>query len=307
MKTLTIGIPTFGRDHVLGNTIRNVLQYMDPDTMELIVADQNPTHSQEFQNQLQKWQEEGAVRWLRLDAPCGTRAKNEILRLANADIVLFLDDDVILPESLFREHLEQHQNERIAAVTGQCFNCCDSANPPCIDNPNIGTLPYFERVEGGLGNSIAGGNCSVKRRCAFELGGFDENFIASQLGEDMDFARRLLNRNYLIYYNPNAWLIHLRSPIGGCTIKGSKVWAEWTHTSGLFLYAFRHGLKRGNFWKIFWMALRNGPLRGEILVRPWRLPWALGGMLKGLAYGIRHRAVISGINGAVCLAGNGAA
>lgn len=295
-QEMTIGIPTFGREAVLIRTLEHVLAAGDPARMEVIVADQTPEHEASTLERLQHWHDEGSIRWLRLDAPSLTRARNAVLEAARSEIILFLDDDMIIPGMLFEKHFQAYDDKAVAAVTGQVYNCLDHRQPPSLDDPKKGTVPHSEVTEPCDAKNTSGGNHSVRRSVALAVGGYDANFKASALGEDLDFSRRLLRAGYRIRYEPEAWVIHLAYPGGGCGVTGSSTWPEWTHASGLCLYAFRHGFTQGNFGSILWMSVRNGPARKEIMKRPWRWPWAWLSWLRALAYGFRHRNHVDGVD-----------
>jgi GT2 family glycosyltransferase len=130
----------------------------------------------------------------------------------------------------------------------------------------------------------------VRREAALGIGGYDPAFVGSALAEDMDFCRRLILAGHGIWYDPEAWIIHLALKRGGCAVDSAqKIWPEWHHSGTLWLYAFRHGFKQHNFLLYVWMALRHGPLRRENVMAPLRWPSAWYGFFKGMIYGWRHR------------------
>jgi len=289
--SLTVGIPTYGRERVLLATLRNVLSVLGEGSTRLIVADQTPAHEAETRRQLEWWEAEGKLTRLALARPSLTAARNAIVKAAATEVVLFLDDDVIIPDHLVEEHRRAYRDPGIAAVTGQVYNCIDYRRAPGLDDPTRGTLPHSNVKQPGEARNISGGNHSVRKRIA-ETVGYDEHFIGSALGEDLDFARRLIAGGYRIWYNPEAWMIHLGYPSGGCSVSGERSWPEWSHSANLSLYAFRHGWEQHNFFRMMWMAFRNGPGRREVVLRPWRWPGALWGWVRGLRYGHRHRLAV---------------
>lgn len=294
---LTIGIPTYLREEILVRTVERILEIMDPACMEVLVADQTPAHSSLVEGRLGELAREGRIRWERLAQPSLPGARNHILRNARGRIVVFLDDDVLLPPHLFRAHLAAYADGSIGAVTGQVYNALDWNNPPGLEDPAERSRPHSVVTEERDANNISGGNHSVRVEAARAVGGFDEQFMASAMGEDLDFARRLMAAGVRIRYVPEAWIIHLACPSGGCGISGTKIWPEWTHSANLCLYAFRHGFRQKNFASIFWQALRSGPLRKEVLVRPWRWPMSWLGFCKAIAYGVTRRGLVRGVRG----------
>ena len=289
---ITIGVPTFNREGVLIDTVSKIIDEVDSSSTEILLADQTPDHQPEVEAQLKLWQAAGHIRVIRLKAPSLTGARNAILRGAKAPIVLFIDDDIIPSPQLIEEHLSCFKDETVAAVTGLVYNCHDYLNPPPMDQPEKNTWLSSDRTDQGEGNSVSGGNHSVRTSVALAIGGFDQGFLGAALSEDMDFAQRLRGAGYTIYYNPAAWIIHLAVPSGGCAVSHERIWPEWTHSASLWLYAFRHGFAQGNFKHIVWLAFRHGPGRKEVFVRPWLWPIAWYGFFKGMLYGWVNRGVV---------------
>jgi GT2 family glycosyltransferase len=287
--SLTIGLPTFGREAILIQTLDRILALRDPARMEVVVADQTPVHEPDTQRRLEQWAAAGLIRWLRLPNPSLTGARNAIVQAAERDVVLFLDDDVLIPDHLFEAHLREYADPSVAAVTGQVYNCLDWRNPPGLDDPRRGTRRHSAVEQPGAANNISGGNHSVQVAVARSIGGYDPLFVGAALAEDMDFSQRLLRAGHRIRYNPEAWIIHLGYPTGGCAVRRDGAWPEWSHSASLALYAFRHGRRQKNFGSVLWMAFRHGPGRKEVVVRPWRWPAAWWGFARGVRFGYRHR------------------
>lgn len=295
-KLLTVAIATFGREQVLIDTIRDVLRQLEPAEMELIVADQTPAHDEETTKQLQEWHEKGLLQYLRLERPSLPAARNRVLGMARAPVVLFIDDDVILPPGLLRRHLAPYRDPRIGAVAGQAYNCFDPANPSELDAPAARAGAHFpaDRPAGPI-DRVTGCHHSVRLSAALEVGGYDEDLAGPANTEDLDVAFRIRHAGYQIYFDPETWLIHLRAPSGGCRIPGSTAWPEWTKTAGFFVYVLRHGRNEGDFSRFLKVALRAGPLRRENVTRPWRWPMAWAGFVRGAWYGLRHRRFVSAL------------
>jgi GT2 family glycosyltransferase len=288
---ITIGIPTFDRNAVLVETIARILEVIDPSLVEIIVADQTPLHDASTTARLEDWARDGRIRWLECQPPSLTAARNLILREAKAEIVLFLDDDVIVPDDLIKQHLEcYHGDEPPAAVAGEAFHCHDPANPATLDAPSDRATPHFAtRHRPGPIDEMVGAHHSIRRAVALALGGYDESFIGPANGEDFDMALRLTMAKHRIIYEPRAWVIHLRSPSGGCRIPGSTTHPEWTKSANFLLFGLRHW--RNHWWarRTFWYSLRSGPFRKENLRNPGRWPMAWWQWGKAAGYAVKHR------------------
>jgi len=121
----------------------------------------------------------------------------------------------------------------------------------------------------------------VQRRAAIAAGGYDENFVGAANGEETDLAFRLHDLGALIIHDPTAWLVHLRSPIGGCRIPRNNHWAEWEKTVSILLFLARHGpeIEQAAVRNLWATALRAGPLRRENVLLFWRQPYAWASVL----------------------------
>lgn len=65
---ISIVIPTYGRDAVLVDSIRQLLALAVP-ADELLVIDQTLEHDEETEKRLSGWDAEGRIRWIRHQPP----------------------------------------------------------------------------------------------------------------------------------------------------------------------------------------------------------------------------------------------
>ena len=72
---VSIIIPTYRRDQVLIDTVRDLLA-LDPPPAEILVLDQTPAHAPDVASVLREWNAAGHIRWLRLPEPSIPRAMN---------------------------------------------------------------------------------------------------------------------------------------------------------------------------------------------------------------------------------------
>jgi peptidoglycan/xylan/chitin deacetylase (PgdA/CDA1 family) len=130
-------------------------------------------------------------------------ARNRGAALAQNDIILFLDDDMICEPDLLQQHGRLHR-EGADAVIG--VTPIHPGSPPGFLPESVARWITSTRVQSPLAPfDIFSGQLSVRRDAFEELGGFDTAFTSSQAfgNEDADFGVRLLAR-YDVRHNPAA-------------------------------------------------------------------------------------------------------
>lgn len=284
-RGLTIGIPTYGRDRVLVETIEALAALMSP-CDELVVVDQTPAHDEVSDNRLQDMSDRGLIRWIRSTEPSITRAMNRVLREARKDIVLFLDDDLLPDRGLLEAHRAAHERRYGAIAAGRVLQPWHHGQPDPEDS-RFG----FNSLSSRPLREFMGGNFSVPRADALTLGGFDENFVQVAYRFEADFALRWVRSGRSIWYLPEALIHHLKAPAGGTRVHGD------------FLRTARPGHSVGEYYFLMksrpsnWLSsMLRRPVRAVAtrhhLRRPWWIPvtmiaetsgffWALLLALKG--------------------------
>ena len=282
VTTLSVVIPTLGREDVLLSTIRSLLPQMQ--NHELIVVDQTRAHQVTTSEQLQSWSDGGAIKWIQLKEPSVPAAMNRGLRDAQGQLVVFLDDDIAPPRDLLASHLaahrerheDDHESRTVALVAGrviQPWHQTELADAPFL-------WPEPREV-----TAFMGGNFSIIRRVALDLGGFDENFRYAAYCYERDFADRLLAAGYRIAYEPRVFLHHLKAVEGGVRVYGDHLTTmKPGHALGAYYYILKSGqspLKRVAT-RLFGSFATRFHLR-----RPWYIPLTLFAELRGLLEAIR--------------------
>jgi GT2 family glycosyltransferase len=229
VPAISVIVPTYGREEPLRDTLKDVLAQDYPD-FEVIVVDQTPTHEPETEACLQQLADAGNIQWLRVDWASLPGARNYAIERSRGEILLFIDDDVQLPAGYLSAHARNYQdNPKIGAVAGRVFDrmkLSDSGGgltiatlPPEAMDPGIAwyhiDLVHTTQPQQVL--SARGCNMSFRRE-VFEQHGlrFDERFRGSAVREESDFCLRFRQTGYIIWYDPQAALVHLGEETGGC-------------------------------------------------------------------------------------------
>jgi GT2 family glycosyltransferase len=292
---ISVVIPTFGRDEVLTDTIRQFLA-QSPAAAEIVVVDQTVTHEPEAEQQLSAWNRDGSIRWIRTTTPSQPIAMNRGLLEARNPLVLFVDDDIRIDPDFVAGHFDYAEDATVAAVIGQILQPGEeplegfehvSDQGPFADFD----FPFRSASPAWIRNGMSG-NMSVKRDVALSIGGFDENFLAPvSYRFDSDFCARLVASGHRIRFDPRPRIHHLRAQRGGTRSLGSHLTsASPMHGIGDYYYALRRGLSPATLAYLFRRPVREVLTRFH-LRHPWWIPVKLFGELRamGMAIGLRLR------------------
>lgn len=147
-------------------------------------------------------------------------ARNKGVELAQGEIVVFLDDDEIVPANWLAELLKPYaDDERIACIGGRIIPVFPNDTYPSWYSKEI--QGFFGGVDHGAQihevdfshEYIGGGNMSFKRQVIIEAGMFNVHLgvigASSYSGEENELAQRIQNRGLKVLYNPLAITHHL--------------------------------------------------------------------------------------------------
>ncbi|MBC19030.1 MAG: hypothetical protein CMJ74_02065 [Planctomycetaceae bacterium] len=212
--TITVAIPTYNREQVLINTIQHVMAQGRP-ADEILVVDQTPEHEPDVDRQLSSWHADGSICWIKQEFANLSAARNRALLEAKSDVVVFLDDDVILSEDFILAHQKSYCDKNVKLVAGQIIAADRPIHSGEIDDFELG-FPLSHNRSAWIKN-MGGGNFSVMRELALEVGGFDQRFYRVAYREDSDFLFRFCAKYHcLAKYTPQASVVHLAAWSGGC-------------------------------------------------------------------------------------------
>ncbi|MGK7874273.1 MAG: hormogonium polysaccharide biosynthesis glycosyltransferase HpsN [Xenococcaceae cyanobacterium] len=257
--SISVIIPTYGREKPLRDTLEDVLKQDYPD-FEVLVVDQTPIHEPETQAYLEQLLDAGKIRWFRVDWASLPGARNYGVRRSTGEIILFIDDDIRLPEGYLKAHAQNYHRKEVGAVAGRVFDRIKLADS---NGANKGDTPYTiedlpsEAMDPGIAwyyidlvhtvkpqrvISVRGCNMSFRREIFTQYGiWFDERFRGSAVREESDFCLRLRQTGYHIWYDPEANLVHLGEETGGChDISTRSLEYQFTFYQNHFLMALKN-------------------------------------------------------------------
>lgn len=266
--SIAVGIPTYNRADVLLSTIRQVLAQRPPPD-EVIIVDQSDWYPEGVKEALNDLAGLGRIRYLVQQPPNLPAARNRILREAHADIVIFIDDDVELGDAFVEHHARNYSDPTVWAVAGRV---CQRLGWPKRWRPRRWRreLDYrffsFESTARQEVGSFPGMNHSVRRERALALGGYDEGYRGVALREEGDLALRILDAGGRIVFEPEASLVHLQAPAGGCRVTQ---WSDISAAECNLRFVQKHW--RQLRWVIpleLWHCLRLGVLNRHKIRKP---------------------------------------
>src|SRR5207247_10977266 len=133
-------------------------------------------------------------------------AINAGLTAARGDIVLLLDDDIICPPNLLKEHLHAHRDSEASLVYGPVLLAPESRSQLSTDWARQFCEDFFRHLtpeaEGdGWFSCMACANSSAPRATLLVSGGLDASFTR---GNDLEFGMRLRRDGLRFKYQPSA-------------------------------------------------------------------------------------------------------
>lgn len=222
-------------------------QTLPQDRFEVIVIDDGSTDQPETVTQI--YQRRGMN--LRLEK-CGHRnraaALNTGIELAQGEIILFTDSDMVpIPEWAEKHwHFHQvHQQENLGMLGYMDWHREIPVTPfmTYITEQTGWQFAYHELKPGGVVpyNYFYGGNCSVKRSFLQKHGVLDGDFFRC---EDTEFGYRMMRAGLVVLYDPSAvnyhWhavslmdFLHRNRNVGRVLVKFGRKHPELTSTLGI--------------------------------------------------------------------------
>lgn len=235
---VSVIIPTYNRNQVLVNTIKSVLKQKFEE-YELIIVDQTIEHDKKTEKFIKNLPTKNIFYYF-VTPPSLPAARNFGLTKAKADIILYVDDDVLLNPGFIAAHVESYKKKEIVVVVGRIKQ---------KDKPVSNRLLFLRKTSFGAGSfnypkfayaeTVQGCNMSFKKEILLKIGGFDTNYIGNAVREESDVSFKLRKKGYKILYNPEACLYHLFYPSGGCR-EGKSVHDNYIIYRNEMLFFLRH-------------------------------------------------------------------
>lgn len=212
---LSVVIPTLGRP-ILLQTLDSLLRTQGAADLDIVVAGAIPDANVR-DGVRERAERHPQIRHLSISFPVGdsSEKKNAGWRVARADIVAFLDDDVVVAPDWPARMLGPFADEATAMVSGP------SLVPPdvglfarlaglALSSPAAGYVAWRYRADRADAvaikwSKIIGCNMAYRRTVLEDVGGFDPAFWP---GEEMIASFRTQERGHRLMFEPGAYVYH---------------------------------------------------------------------------------------------------
>lgn len=218
----SVGVIVSVRNDVrmLERCLRSILR-SDYDDFEVIVVERRPRSLDIPRMLVNEFPSDLRLRYVEESSSSVSLARNTGLARAEADVVVFIDDDVVVDRDWLRSSANALVCESgIACVTSLCLpggfdselqfllepaGSPEEPGPKTYRPPFSGSrTPVLACASAALGG---GGSLMITTKVAREIGGFDPALGPSTLahgGEKLDLLVRLLRQGYALSYEPGA-------------------------------------------------------------------------------------------------------
>jgi GT2 family glycosyltransferase len=201
---VSVVIPTFNRRERLLRVLAELSQQTTTAPFEVIVVSDGSDDG--TVEALKSFELPIDLRWASQSNQGPATARNRGVEMAEAPIVLFLDDDVVPDPDLVGAHLAAHERScPHAVVIGPMLDPPDHQMSPWVRwEQRMLSKQYDALVGGRYGPTFRQfytGNASMPRRDVLDAGGFDTTY---RRAEDVELGIRLWDRGASFAFDPEA-------------------------------------------------------------------------------------------------------
>jgi GT2 family glycosyltransferase len=216
--SFTVVVPTFRRLETLLRTLA-ALRALDYDAAryEIVVVDDG--NEAAVETAVRDAQGNASLRYERGGGRGAAAARNLGAAVASGDLLLFCDDDILVPHEHLMSHLEARAGHEEECLVNGEWMFSEAAQADLRSTPfGRFRLDLTERFQAELRpprghgplsfpDALTAANLSIARSAFDQLGGFDEDFPYAG-AEDRDFSMRARQAGYLLVRDQRIQVIH---------------------------------------------------------------------------------------------------
>ncbi|MFC1745171.1 glycosyltransferase [Candidatus Riflebacteria bacterium] len=215
MPSVAIVIPTLGRP-ILTRTLASLIETGVAERAEILVL--GPIQDEEVHKQIQGLlQQQSRVRHESISFESGdlSHKKNKGCRDADTDIVVFIDDDLVVPPGWIDSLLSPFSDPGVGIVCGPSLMPHDLPRMARLSGLALASgaagfvARRYRRESGGVRDAdwpeAIGCNMACRKSVLESIGGFNTAIIP---GEDLLAAFDLLKKGSKFIFNPDAYVHH---------------------------------------------------------------------------------------------------
>jgi glycosyltransferase involved in cell wall biosynthesis len=173
LPSVSVIICTKNRSECLVNTIESILsvELLPTQSVELIIVDNGSTDK--TSELIHSYTETPiSIKYLYEPVPGKCRSLNRAISESMSDILLFTDDDVLVPSDWIIGMSSMYADSSVHAVQGR-IHLHDAIKRPWMEDMHLQFLAVFDYPNA---SSLTGANMALRRNSILEIGGFDETF-----------------------------------------------------------------------------------------------------------------------------------
>ena len=280
---LSIVIATRDREAMLGRALASLAAQRDAPAFEVVIVDNGSSDGTAALVRDRSAISAYPLLYVYAGEPNRGAARNAGVRAASGDVVLFVDDDVRLPERFLFAHASAHAARGGRAVSGPILNVSDVASQPTPTLRNY-TAAFFCTC-----------NVSVARAAFDAVGGFDETFTLYGW-EDTELGLRLRESGVARGFAWDAYLWHIKPPhvetlesVLEKTVERGRMAARFLHKNGSVRTKLATGAYGFNLVRSTLLAPAWSLDRFHALATNERAPAALRALARGQYLDGRYR------------------
>lgn len=180
MAAVSVVVPTYNRHHVPGRTLQSVLAQHAPDLIEVVVIDQTRSKPPEALAKLIA--SNPIIRYISVERPNANAARNRGAAEAKGDLLIYMDDDVLLPPGFIDAHVNRLLSDpSIGALTGPTVKSLASQVRMEDFRQEFEIDAWSTQDQFGYTSWFPGCNFSIRRTAFDEAGRFDETSADSPI------------------------------------------------------------------------------------------------------------------------------